>query len=183
MEKGKIVYKDSDKGLTIRYPVSTDAKNMCAYINALSQEKTFIRFQGETIHLEEEKKYLRHQLELISKNKGIHLLALAQDQLIGTGAITLADRTERHTGLLGMSVAKEFRSKGIGSLLMHHLIEEAIRRLSDLEIITLSLFSTNNIGRSLYEKFGFKEYGSLPNGIKLQNSYDNHIMMYKVIKR
>ena len=33
----------------------------------------------------------------------------------------------------------------------------------------------------MYEKFGFTEYGNLPEGIKHKGKYINHIYMYKKI--
>lgn len=48
--EGKIVYQsvsDKDNPIIIRYSILDDAKAMCDYINKLSSEQTFIRFQGQ----------------------------------------------------------------------------------------------------------------------------------------
>ena len=51
---------ESKKGMvfTIRYPKSDDAVSVWEYINRLSKERTYIRFQGEEISLEKEGKYI-----------------------------------------------------------------------------------------------------------------------------
>lgn len=63
--KERIVFegqtKDGGKYI-IRYPQAGDASAMTKYINALSKEKTFIRFQGEKVTLESEKKYLKRRI-------------------------------------------------------------------------------------------------------------------------
>ena len=59
---GKIVYKGkSKKGneIIIRYPEKSDLNELWRYINKLSKEKTFVRFQGEEITLKEEEKFVK----------------------------------------------------------------------------------------------------------------------------
>jgi hypothetical protein len=66
--EGKIVFEGlSSKGnkIIIRYPVKGDVEQMRDYINSLSKEQTFIRFQGEKISLGDETKYLNRQLNFI----------------------------------------------------------------------------------------------------------------------
>ena len=56
MEFGKVAYQgktSKGKELIIRYPNKDDAQLMREYINTLSEERTFIRFQGEKVSLEE----------------------------------------------------------------------------------------------------------------------------------
>ncbi len=49
-----ILWQEND--YLIRYPNHNDIFQLLQYINDLSAEKTFIRFQGEQLSLEEEKK-------------------------------------------------------------------------------------------------------------------------------
>lgn len=185
MEKGKIVFKgQTDKGreIIIRYPKKDDLAVLLNYINILSQERTFMIFRGEKISEEDETKWLDDQLNAIANKKAVLLLVFCDGQLIGNSGIRLKDKIEKHIGVLGISIAKDFRGEGIGSRLMELVIEEAKRELAELEIITLGVFSNNDLARKMYQKFGFVEYGSLPKGIKLENGYDDHIYMYKAVK-
>lgn len=37
--------------------------------------------------------------------------------------------------------------------------------MPQLRIVTLGIFDSNLIAKSMYEKFGFKEHGRLPKGV------------------
>jgi len=81
----KIIYAGTTrkaKSIIVRYPIASDAKAMCEYINALSQEQTFIRFQGEEITLQDEIKYLNSQLERIQRHQEVLLLVLSGDEVL-----------------------------------------------------------------------------------------------------
>lgn len=183
--EGKIVFQGkSDKGkqLIIRYPTKADLNAMWEYINTLSKEKTFIRYRGEKISLKEESEFLTKELEEIAKNQAIFLLAFYKEKLIGASGIDMKDKIEKHLGVFGVTIAKEFRGEGIGSILMENVINEAVKKLSDLEIIILGVYKNNVLAKQMYKKFGFLEYGTLPKGIKLEDGYVDHTFMYKIIR-
>jgi|WetSurMetagenome_2_1015567.scaffolds.fasta_scaffold00353_22 ribosomal protein S18 acetylase RimI-like enzyme len=181
----KIVFEGlSKKGnkIIIGYPMKNDAQIFCDYINALSKEKTFVRFQGEEIKLEDETKYLNTQLERIIKRQTVELLAFCNNVLIGISSIDMKDKTESHEGVLGISIAKEYRGEGIGKIFMQLIIKEAEKNMPQLRIITLGVFGNNPLAISMYEKLGFKEYGRLPKGSLHKNNYVDHIYMYKNVE-
>ncbi|MBI3985096.1 MAG: GNAT family N-acetyltransferase [Candidatus Levybacteria bacterium] len=183
--KDKIIFQGKSKKGTeiiIRYPNKKDAKQMMDYINTLSKEKTFITFQGEQVTLEEEIKHLKGFLQKIKDKKGVHLLVFSGRSLIGISNVYLGQRTQKHVGLMGISIAKNFRGEGIGRLLLKNVINEAIVNLEELEILLLGVFSNNSLAYNLYREFGFIEEGRLPKGVKLKNGYVDHIYMYKNVK-
>lgn len=182
--QGNVVFEGkSDKGtdIVIRYPSRDDAKAMCDYINTLSKERTFIRFQGEEVSLERETKFLNSQLQRIAKHESVQLHVFSSGKIIGISEIDMKDKVNGHVGELGISIIKELRGERIGSLLMKLVIDEAIKNIPRLEIITLGVFSNNSLAIEMYKKFGFIEYGNLPNGVKLGDKYVGHIYMYKKI--
>ena len=185
MKKGKVIYTGKSghgNEFIIRYPQKKDAKLMWEYINTISKERTFISFQGEEISIEDETEFLNSQLEKISKNKAVLLLVFSNDEVIGISGINMSQRIEKHIGIFGISLAKDFRAQGIGTKLMELVFEEAENNLHGLEIVTLGVFDNNPIAKEMYERFGFLEYGNLPKGIILENGYQDHIFMYKTIK-
>src|ERR1700685_2949355 len=105
-----------DESVLIRYPVASDLVALWEYINNLSQERTFIRYQGETITLDDEQKFLDNQLDKIAQKKGIMLLAFIQGTLVGAGGIEMESLTEAHVGELGLSVTRSYRENGIGKI-------------------------------------------------------------------
>lgn len=184
MKPGKIIFQGkTDQGfeILIRYPTLDDLKNLLDYINTLSLEQTYITFQGEQQSLQDEKKYLVSQLKKIKNKEAVKLLAFFDNKLIAVSDITQYEKNSSHVGTFGITVAQEFRNKGIGKLLMQSVLQEAKKSIKNLRIISLGVFANNPFAQKMYEKFGFKEYGRLPEGIKHKNKFVDHIFMFKKI--
>ena len=181
----KVVFEGlSIKGnkIIIRYPAKDDAREMRDYINTLSKEQTFIRFQGEKVSLGDETKYLNSQLKRVIKKQTVALLVFCNNKLIGISSIDMQDKTESHEGVFGISIVNEYRGEGIGTVLMKLVLEEARQHIPQLRIVTLGVFGDNALAKSMYEKFGFKEYGRLPKGVLHKGKYVDHVYMYKNIR-
>lgn len=180
----RIVFEGKTKKGTeilVRYPEIDDVEEMMNFINELSKEKTFIRYQGEQETLESETKYLKSRLEDIQNKKAVHLLAFSGNKLIASTEIHLQDKTEKHVGVFGISVIKDYRGEGLGKILMELVLKETKENIPGIKIVSLKVYSTNEIGRYLYKKLGFVEYGTLPNGIVRGDKFEDEIMMYKNI--
>ena len=102
--------------------------------------------------------------------------------MIGISGIDLRDKVEKHVGLFGITIAKEFRGKGLGTKFMGMNIDEATKNLPDLEIIILAVYGENDLARKMYQNFGFREYGMLPKGLKRESGYSDHVFMYKTVR-
>lgn len=181
----KIVLQEKTEdghSIVIRYPSINDAQAMCDYINTLSKEQTFVRFQGETQSLEDEIKYLTNEIQKISDKRSVQLLFFLDNKLIGISGVDLNDKTEKHEGVLSISISSEYRGKGFGKKLMQTTLDQSISNLPDLKIITLAVFGKNKLAFEMYEHFGFKEYGRLPEGVLRRGEYDDHVLMYKKVK-
>lgn len=181
----KIVYQGktkTGKEIIVRYSQKNDLIELLKFINELSKEKTFIRYQGEQETLDSETKYLNAKLEAIKNKKAVHLLVFYDNKLIAASDIHMMDKTEKHVGRLAISVLKDYRGEGIGKLLIELLLKEAEKEIQDLKIVTLEVYSKNSIAKRIYEGFGFIEYGLLPNGINRDNTFEDAILMYKNIK-
>ncbi len=176
----------TEKGLPvrIRYVKEVDAPLMCEFINTLSQEQTFISFQGEVISLDHEIEYVKDVLEKFKKNLTIHLLVFSEDRLIGSSDLGIKRkvRAVEHEGVFGISILKEYRGKGLGKLLMKLVLDEAAKNIPELRIVTLSVFGDNPLAMEMYKKFGFVEFGRLPEGVLHKGKYLDHILMYKKVK-
>jgi RimJ/RimL family protein N-acetyltransferase len=82
------------------------------------------------------------------------LVAVAGAEIVGS----LHLEPNRHGfGEIGMTVAREWRGRGVGSALMAAAIEWARDR--GLHKLTLSVFVHNDAAIALYRKFGFVEEG------------------------
>jgi len=161
-----------------RYPQKSDAAQLLEFINTLSAEQTYIRMQGKVVTLEEEEKYLNDFLKNIKDKKAIKILAFDNEQLVGAADINMGFGAENHVGVFGITVAKSHRGQGIGSELMSKTIDAAKTNIPNLEIITLGVFADNTKAILLYQKYGFKQYGILPNGAVRRGIHSDHIQMY-----
>lgn len=69
-----------------------------------------------------------------------------------------------------MYVVSEYRNKGVGKKLLQAVFER-VKEIKDIELIKLSLISSNNSAKRLYKKFGFKTYGIEVDAIKWKGRY------------
>ncbi|HEY8890210.1 MAG TPA: GNAT family N-acetyltransferase [Clostridium sp.] len=65
-----------------------------------------------------------------------------------------------HVGCITIMVNSDFHSKGVGSMLMKHVMNLADNELN-LKRLELSVFKDNERGIGLYKKFGFEVEGSI----------------------
>ncbi len=180
----KIVFKGrTNDGTTylIRYPKRTDLQEFWRYINELSKEKTFISFQGEEISLKDERVWVNGSLKKIREKKSVQLVVEINGRIEGVSGIDTKGRVNNHVGIFGISIAKDFRGKGIGKKLIELILEETKKNLKHLKIIHLECFANNPTACNLYKSAGFKEYGKLPGGIAYKDDFVDEILMYKEI--
>ena len=110
MKPGTIVYQGkskSRKDFIIRYLTKDDTQILLDYINTLSKEKTFIRFQGEQLTLEEEQQFVDKNLKGILEDKVIQLLALSNNRLIGVSGIYMSEKIENILESLALVLQKD----------------------------------------------------------------------------
>ncbi len=83
-----------------------------------------------------------------------------------------------HVGALGILIGAAARGRGVGGALLR-----STRRACEgrFEIIVLSVFRTNEAARRLYEKVGFRTYGTLPRAIRRGGAYLDEEKMYLVL--
>lgn len=181
MIEGTVVFKGTHNGIdiVIRHVQRNDVEKLLDFMNIISNEKTYITFQGEQMSIEEESRYVEDFIQKAENHRAVKLLVFHGDEFIGLADVVTKERVEKHIGIFGIIMAKKWRNKGIGHFLMEKTLEEAQKNITDLQIITLGVFGDNPIAKSLYEKMGFREYGLLPKSIKHKDELVDHIYMYK----
>lgn len=104
--------------------------------------------------------------------------AFINDELVGVAALyhqkylKLAHKSE----LGSVYVKPEHRNKGIATILIREIIDRA-KKAGDVLHIGLSVCTTNESALKVYERLGFKCYGTEPNVVKLDGKfYDEHLM-------
>ena len=98
--------------------------------------------------------------------------AWCDGQLVGAITCERDARVKvRHIGhIVGMMVSPAARGQGVGAALLSACIACA-RQAGGMEMLTLSVTSTNSAARSLYAKAGFRGYGLLQRAVKLGDAY------------
>jgi RimJ/RimL family protein N-acetyltransferase len=127
--------------------------------------------------LKDERKWFKEALEKTRNGDGFALVAEVNGKVIGMCDVRnkTPQQEQRHIGNVGICIRDGYRSMGIGSALLSELINRAKTKY---KILILTLFSSNQIAKNLYEKFGFVEYGNLPEGILRNGKYKDEIYMY-----
>ena len=107
------------------------------------------------------------------------LVAMHRGRVLGAVTVEREQRGKKcHIAhVVGMMVAPEWQGRGIG----HSLIEAALARLrgqAGVEIVTLSVTSSNAAATHLYRQCGFVTYGRLPRAIRVDHArYEDQDLM------
>lgn len=107
----------------------------------------------------------------------------------GTLAGTMGFKREhglklQHKGYIwGVYVSPPYRGRGLASRLLREVLERG-RELEGIEQINLSVVTTNESARRLYEQYGFETYGIERNALVVQEKgYDEAHMTYFYAER
>ena len=86
---------------------------------------------------------------------------------------------KRHeAALVGMIIAPEVRSHGIGKALLA-AFDQLVRQLPGLEQVVLSVTASNAAAVRLYEGAGFVRYGLQPRAVQVDGVYHDKALMLK----
>jgi len=159
--------------IEIREATLEDAEKLRGYANALFKEGLPGIFRRDELTPEQELAFLT---PLVEQDNAVMFVALDDGRIIGnvgfTGG-TLAGLA--HTGEFGVSLAKGYRGRGIGTRLIRELEEWA--PLHGITRIEVHAFSTNPGGLRLYERLGYEREGLLRRGATMDGEpVDVHVL-------
>lgn len=159
---------DAEQALEHRIRVCGESDNLSRYPDEISMT------------LEEERAFLKKQAE---SPKGIMLGAFADGKLVAMANVLPISETHeryRHRGGFGISVIRDYWNLGIASLLIPQILEYA--RLAGYEQVELEVRADNQKAVSLYQKYGFREYGRRPHGFKMRDgAYHDELLMLRLL--
>jgi RimJ/RimL family protein N-acetyltransferase len=89
------------------------------------------------------------------------------------------DSEMAHVGVLGLLVDRSHRSHGVGTALLGAALEAARGKF---DLVRLSVFSSNERARRLYERFGFVPYGHLPASVRRGGRYLDLDLMWRDLR-
>ncbi|KPU26906.1 30S ribosomal protein S18 [Caloranaerobacter sp. TR13] len=109
----------------------------------------------------------------VNQNKlAKYIVASIEGKVVGYGGVWIIV-DEGH--ITNIAVHPNFRGLGIGNLLVEGLIGTCRER--GINRMTLEVRKSNNIAKSLYKKYGFKEYGIRPG--YYSDTKEDAIIMWK----
>ena len=160
--------------LIIRELRPEDAKTLIAYTKQIGGESDNLTFgaDGFPVTVEKEREILQ---SMHDDSHSAMLGVWCGDDLIADGSLNRLPRRMSHRAELGMTVKKAYWNQGIGSMLMEHLIQHA--KSNGLELIYLEVRYDNAAAIHLYEKYGFRQTGTLPAYFKIGDTYIDFISM------
>ncbi len=85
----------------------------------------------------------------------------------------------KHTCLLSIIVREDMRGKGVGSALLRRLMQHAKEKFG-IEVLHLEVYD-GNPAKKLYERLGFKAFGSQAHFIKENGKYMGKTFMQKAL--
>ncbi|MDA4136819.1 MAG: GNAT family N-acetyltransferase [Thaumarchaeota archaeon] len=91
-----------------------------------------------------------------------------EDELMGCGA--LKELTPQHGEIKSMRTAPAHRSKGVATMMLNHILEEAKRRSYSRVSLETGSMGAFVPAHRLYAKFGFKECGPFADYVEDSNS-------------
>ncbi|GAA5219198.1 GNAT family N-acetyltransferase [Corallincola platygyrae] len=114
---------------------------------------------------------------LFANQQQTHLVVESEGELIASGSLlTEANPRRKHCAELAITVANSWQGKGVGSLLMTALINQADNWLNLLRI-ELVVYVDNQAAIAMYKKFGFEIEGTRRADAFKDGQYcDSHLM-------
>jgi len=114
---------------------------------------------------------------------GIIFFAEHNAQLIGMTGIHRGEssKTKHTAGIWGVYIRPECRGLRIAEGLIDSCCEWA--KLRDVQIVKLAVVSTNESAVRLYQRSGFKVYGTEPQALLYDDQYYDELLMYRSLSK
>lgn len=169
------------RAMIVREAVPGDAEELVAYIHRLDAEPDPMipRAPGEFLMTVEGERALL--AEYAASDNSLYLVAEMDGRLVGSLSCTGGKRrATRHNAGFGMSVAPEWRNKGIGTALLSRLVAWA-ESTGILRRLELEVYAHNAPAIHLYRKYGFVEEGRRQRGYFQHGRWVDGILMARLL--
>ncbi len=168
--------------ITIRCAEASDAAQLVALMSEIIAEGAYTLAEPDewTTTPEQERESIAEHAE---QPGYLYLVAAVDGAVVGKLEFENGRRRRTaHSGMFSVYVRSEWRERGIGRLLMEHLIGWATDHAM-IEKVTLAVFSNNHRAITAYQKCGFREEGRCPRDMKIASGqYLDSVLMYRFVK-
>lgn len=140
-------------------------------VGAVAREKRWIAFTDMPPPAE-----TKQYIDWMLANRLPFFVVLDGGEVVGWCDLSQTNRpTQSHIGILGIGLLPPYRDRGIGRRLLETALEAA--RGHGFERITLHVHANNERARKLYEKLGFRFEGVMRRAFKVDEYYDDVVVM------
>jgi len=158
MEKTETL-KDG-KEVTIRALESKDLDRLLAFYRSLPlEDRRYLRVDVT------DRKVVAERIRFIEKGQVFRIIALYKDRIVADGALELSGEDwRRHQGEVRVIVARPFRRKGLGTIMIRELYFLAAAR--NVATIVAKMMRPQKEAQHIFHRLGFREEALLPDYVK-----------------
>lgn len=154
-----------NRTVTLRSADVSDAEALLRYLKVTSGETPFLIREPDEIKLtlEQEEAFIRSKMQEPGE---LLLIGEIDGKQVGNCSVMSMGSFKRYAHRCEIAIAlyQEYCGAGIGKMMMETVLQEA--KKMGYEQAELEVVSDNANAIALYEKMGFKKYGTFPNSVK-----------------
>jgi len=158
MEKTEVL-KDGKK-IIIRPLTLKDLDKLMAFYKSLPPEdRKYLRVDVT------DRKVVAERIRLTDEGQVFRIIALAKDKIVADGALELSgEEWRRHQGEVRLIVARPFRRKGLGMIMIRELYFLAAAR--NVATIVAKMMRPQKAAQTIFHRLGFREEALLADYVK-----------------
>lgn len=180
MKYGPIsVHDKTGREIILRSAEPGDAEALLRYLKTVAAETPFLVREPEeiTLTVEAERQFLENKM---AAERELMLAAFADGEHVGNASFAAVGGAfrYRHRCTVGIALYRAWCGRGIGRLMLETVLRAA--KDAGYEQAELEAVADNRTAAALYEKLGFRQYGTFPDNMKYKDgSYADGVWMMK----
>ncbi|MGB7297399.1 MAG: GNAT family N-acetyltransferase [Candidatus Aminicenantales bacterium] len=151
--------KDGKK-VVIRKLTFKDLDKLMAFYRSLPPEdRKYLRVDVT------DRKLVAERIRLTEHDRVFRIIALYKDKIVGDGALELSgEEWRRHQGEIRVIVARVFRRKGLGTVMIRELY--FLAAANSVETIVAKMMRPQKSAKIIFHRLGFREEALLPDYVR-----------------
>ncbi len=165
--------------MIVREIKTSDAENLAVLIQEVEGSSQYMLWEEGERNIQPENQLKMIESMMNNENSTI-LVAEDGNMLVGYLLVIGGNaRRNRHSGYIVIGILKDFRGKGVGTLLLEELEQWAFKH--NLRRLELTVITRNEAGLSLYKKMGFEIEGTKRDSLFIDGEYLDEYYMSKLL--
>lgn len=176
-----IKYTLNGRQVLLRSAKSEDALMLVTYLKTVTGETRYLMCEADEVKFTEDKEIAFINSMNESKDAML-LLAFIDGEYAGNCSFEskAGSRRAKHRVGIGIALFQKYTNFGLGKLMLQVLLDQI--KEQGYEQAELTVVAGNDRAYHVYQKFGFKECGRIPNANKYDDgTYSDDILMVKVL--